>query len=87
MEISNKMLRQFSIHRKDKVTYHKEHVRLGENGAEDRVDEDIMTALVPLMQTLNVPHWPLIGGLLQLVQRGGAWWLGPHPVPSSLYQM
>ena len=27
-------------------------------------------------------HWPLMGGLLRLVQRGGAW-----AGPSSLYQM
>jgi len=33
-------------------------------------------------------HTPLMGGLLHLVQRGGAWagW-GPRPVPSSLYHM
>ena len=29
-------------------------------------------------------HWPLMGGLLHLVQRGRPW---PCPVPSSLYQM
>jgi len=33
-------------------------------------------------------HWPLMGGLLHVVQRGGAWGgLRPRPVPSSLYQM
>jgi len=28
-----------------------------------------------------------VGTLLHLVQRGGVWGLGPHPGPSSLYQM
>jgi len=29
-------------------------------------------------------HWPLMGGLLHLVQQRGAW---AGPIPSSLYQM
>ena len=32
--------------------------------------------------TLNnnvLVHWPLMGGLLHLVQRGGADWAGPQP--------
>jgi len=33
-------------------------------------------------------HWPLMGGLLHLVQQGQAWaGCRPSPVPSSLYQM
>jgi len=35
-------------------------------------------------------HWPLMGGLLHLVQRGGAWAgcaAAAPPTPSSLYQM
>jgi len=34
-------------------------------------------------------HWPLMGELLHLVQRGGDWaCCGPaHAVPSPLYQM
>jgi len=37
---------------------------------------------------MKLVHWPLIGDLLHLVQRGGAWaGCGPHPVPSSLYQI
>jgi len=47
---------------------------------------------------MKLVHWPLMGGLLYLVQRGGAW-AGPghritvralgagRPGPSSLYQM
>ena len=37
---------------------------------------------------MKLVHWPLMGGLLHLVQRGGAGPLGglrPRPVPSSLY--
>ena len=30
-------------------------------------------------------HWPLMGGLLHLVQRGGDW--VARPLPSPLYQM
>jgi len=38
---------------------------------------------------LQLVHWPLVDGLLHLVQRGGAWaGCGPGPpVSSSLYQM
>ena len=53
--------------------------------------------LNPLMSTGNysaasinmkLVHWPLMGGLLHLVQRGGGLGgLGPRPVPSSLYEM
>jgi len=33
-------------------------------------------------------HWPLMGGLLHLVQRAGAWaGCGPAQSPPSLYQM
>jgi len=35
---------------------------------------------------MKLVHWLLMGGLLHLVQRGGAW-AGYGPVPSSLYQM
>jgi len=33
---------------------------------------------------IKLVHWPLMGGLLHLVQRGGDW---PRPGPSSLYQV
>jgi len=38
---------------------------------------------------IGTVHWPLMCGLLHLVQRGGAWaGCGPaHAVPSSLYQL
>ena len=36
---------------------------------------------------MKLVHWPVMGGLLHLVQRGGDW-AGPQPAgPSSLYQM
>jgi len=38
---------------------------------------------------MKLAHWPLMGGLLHLVQRGGDW-VGRSPPPSgasSLYQM
>jgi len=39
---------------------------------------------------MKLVHWPLMGGLLHLVQRGGDW-AEPQPAlspgPSSLYQM
>jgi len=34
---------------------------------------------------MTLVHWPLIGGLLHLVQRGGSW-AGLQP-PSAMYQM
>jgi len=30
------------------------------------------------MNNMKLVHWPLMGGLLHLVQRGGDW-AGPHP--------
>ena len=36
---------------------------------------------------IKLVHWPLIGGLLHLVQRGGDWWAAARPVASSLYQL
>ena len=33
---------------------------------------------------MKLIHWPLMGGLLHLVQRGGLGELRPRPVPSSL---
>jgi len=38
---------------------------------------------------MKLVHWPLMGGLLHVVQRGGDCMggLGPNPVSSSLYQM
>jgi len=42
------------------------------------------------MINMKLVHWPLMGGLLRLVQRGGDWALGGATAdsgPSLLYQM
>jgi len=33
---------------------------------------------------MNSVHWPLMGGLLHLVQRG-AYWAGPQPAQALLF--
>jgi len=41
----------------------------------------------PASNNMKFVHWPLMGGLLHLLRRGGGW-AGPHPPgSSSLNQM
>jgi len=66
-------------------------VSVGRQWCEHSYSSDVCSALVsainPLMATGNhsatsnnmeLIHWPLMGGLLHLVQRGGDW-VGPQP--------
>ena len=71
---------------------HRRHYALATDEQTKR-HEDITIALSPALEfrgnysatsnSIKLVHWPLMGGLLHLVQRGGDW-AGPQPAHASL---